>query len=578
MNDLDLSNPKIQNLIKIVSDPILFKNTLLKLPVEGQKYIISFAEDWQKYVEQNPLLKFRKNNKPQLAFLDFDKPFQIFIGGNKGGKTATMTYKGIRIGLGLLPHFKRKPEVGKPLINWLCGETRDVLEQTPLEELTKWLRKDQWRLIRKGNVIDRVRVYVKREKKDDDSIYSDYIFKPYSGGVDIFESANVSGCIMCDEEMPRDIFDAIIPRMVAHGAWLMNALTPTHGITYMKDVLDGDGDYAGLKGADLVQSVQAKTQDNILNIEPSMYLAMIARLAVHNRDGKLIAEDGSIIEDPKRLLDPNFKKKPKLTPMGKIRLDGDFASVDGRVYRIYRSLQGSSWHDAGLEELPNLKECVITAMCDYGRGDDFVFVLIAIDKNDTHWFFAEIYEKNLETHEQALAIYDLCEKHDVRPVITVADSQVTNNMASGGTILQSYLEAVFPLGHQREGEVILGHRFTLWYCKSKLKKNPPVARQGIGQKLDINPKTGKPYYRFIASKTPRLFKCMEYAEYQKNNPDKLKGLDDHGEAALRYYERANLTYENWHKVFEAEDRDKVKSKYTANSRISYKPYTVEDIG
>ena len=50
MNDLDLSNPKIQNLIKIVSDPILFKNTLLKLPVEGQKYIISFAEDWQKYV------------------------------------------------------------------------------------------------------------------------------------------------------------------------------------------------------------------------------------------------------------------------------------------------------------------------------------------------------------------------------------------------------------------------------------------------------------------------------------------------------------------------------------------------
>ena len=575
--EFDLSNPKIKNLVNIVSDPIVFKETLLKLSTEQQKYIIHFAEDWQKYIEQNPLLKFRKNNKPQLKFLNFDKPFQIFIGGNKGGKTATMTYKGVRIGLGKQPNFKRKPEVGKPLINWLCGETRDVLEQTPLEELTKWLRKDQWRLIRKGTIIDRVRVYVKREKRDDDSIYSDYIFKPYSGGVDIFESANVSGCIMCDEEMPRDIFDAIIPRMVAHGAWLMNALTPTHGITYMKDVLDGDGDYAGLKGANLVQSVQAKTEDNLANIDPSMYLAMIARLAVHDRNGRLLAEDGSIIEDPSKLLDPKYPKKPKLTPMGKIRLSGDFASVDGRVYRIYRSLNGESWHDAGIEELPNLDECVITAMSDYGRGDEFVFVLIAIDKNETHWCFAEIYEKNMETHEQALAIYELCEKHGVRPVITVADSQIKNNKASGGTILQDYETVTFPMGHEKEGQVILGHNFTLWHCSSKLKLNPPVARQGIGQKLDINPVTNKPFYRFIASKTPRLFKCLEYAEYQKNNPDKLKGLDDHGEAALRYYNRANITYANWHKVFEEDARKDVRRKYSAVKQPKYQGFTVEDL-
>jgi len=255
-----------------------------------------------------------------------------------------------------------------------------------------------------------------------------------------------------------------------------------------------------------------------------MYLAMIARLAVHDRNGRLLAEDGSIIEDPSKLLDPKYPKKPKLTPMGKIRLSGDFASVDGRVYRIYRSLNGESWHDAGIEELPNLDECVITAMSDYGRGDEFVFVLIAIDKNETYWCFAEIYEKNMETHEQALAIYELCEKHGVRPVITVADSQIKNNKASGGTILQDYETVTFPIGHEKEGQVILGHNFTLWHCSSKLKLNPPVARQGIGQKLDINPVTNKPFYRFIASKTPRLFKCLEYAEYQKNNPDKLKGF------------------------------------------------------
>ena len=145
----NFQDPEVQNLIKIVSNQKLFEKILQKASSEDRDYLLSFASDLNNYIEANPILKFRNNNVPQQKFLAYTKPFQIFIGGNKGGKTATISKKAVDIALGLLPAFKRKPAIGKPLINWLCGETRDVLEQTPLEELTKWLRSDQYKIIRR---------------------------------------------------------------------------------------------------------------------------------------------------------------------------------------------------------------------------------------------------------------------------------------------------------------------------------------------------------------------------------------------------------------------------------------------
>lgn len=557
----NFEDPEVQNLIKIVSNPKLFEKILQKASQADREYLLSFASDLNNYIEANPILKFRKNNVPQQKFLGFTKPFQIFIGGNKGGKTATISKKAVDIALGMLPAFNRKPAVGKPLINWLCGETRDVLEQTPLEELTKWLRADQYKVIRRGSIIDRVRIFV---DPHDERIYSDFIFKPYSGGVDIFESANVSGVIVCDEEMPKIIFDAIIPRMVAHGAWLFNALTPTHGVTYMNDVLLGKGEYSGLTGAGLIEWVEASTKDNLQNLDPNLYIAMLARFAVHNDRGKMLAEDGSIIDDPYVLLEPDCKVKPKLTAMGKVRLEGKFTAIDGRVYQIQRSIGEDSWHQADLKEMPPLEKCKIFALSDYGRADDFVFCLVAVDEDDTHWFFAEVYQNNLETHEQALAIYELCEEWGVRPIVTVADSQINDRGTKGGTILDDYITATFPEGYKdekKQGQVILGRQFTDWLAKPEYKKNPPIARQSIGQKLDVNPKTKKPFYRFIASQVPRLFTCLEYAEYKKDDPTKMKNKDDHGEAALRYYNRADIKWNHWQTSEELENYKTAVLKY-----------------
>ncbi len=244
-----LSKQELEMLESLAKDPQKLTTFLNNLPEEDREFFENYLVDLEAHVELDPLKKFKRNNKKQLDFLDFKKPFQFFIGGNKGGKTATITYKGVLIGLNKFPGFPRKAMPGRPLINWICGENRDVLEQTPLEELTKWLRPDQYKLMKKGTYIDRVRIFV---NKDDKDTYSDFILKPYSGGVDIFESANISGIVICDEEIPEDIFRAMIPRMVAHGAWLLNALTPTHGITYTKDIVEGAGNYTGMQAGGLV--------------------------------------------------------------------------------------------------------------------------------------------------------------------------------------------------------------------------------------------------------------------------------------------------------------------------------------
>lgn len=542
--------------VELINSPKAFKLFLEKLPEADREFFQMLALDLESHVELDPLRKFKKNNPKQMTFLDFTVPFQYFIGGNKGGKTATITYKGATIALGKNPLFKRKPLPGKPLINWLCGEDRNVLEQTPLEELTKWLRPDQYKCIKKGTVIDRVRIWPDPQNQQ---IYSDFIFKPYSSGVDIFESANINGVILCDEEIPEAIFKAMVPRMVAHGAWLMNALTPTHGITYTKDVLEGTGEYAGLMAEGLVQWVEVATEENIENIDKAMYQAMLATYSVYDDDGNpLYNPDGT----------------RKLTAEGEIRLRGKFASVTGKVYPNFkREFKDITWNTFDLEELPDLDTCKFFGFLDYGRRDPFVFCLTAVDENETHWVLEERYQAGLETHQQAEAIREVCDNWGATPLMVVADCQIKDKKARGGTILEDYQRARYRLGHERndeegEGEVILGYNFTNWRATVEDKYAPETARAEIGRMLDINPKTGKPYLRFNRLMCPKTIRCIEALQWRKGGRQEgTAGHDDHAEAALRYYVKAGVSFKHWQTSEELSELNKVRRKYrTPNYR------------
>jgi len=549
-----------QKLKKIINDPTKLKAVLTKLPPTEREYIEKYIVDIGGHVEENPLKKFktkRSDGSPDvktLEFLSWTKPFQFIIGGNKGGKTAKITYKGDLIALGLHDKFKRKPEPGRPLINWLCGENRDVLEQTPVEELTKWLRPDQWKAIKKGTVVDRIRIW------PDPNIvncYSDFILKPYSGGVDVFESANVNGVIICDEEMPEIIFRAIIPRMVAHGAWMFNALTPTHGITYMRDVLAGSGDYAGLMAEGLIDWMRVSTEENLENIDKASYTALLAANSVYDEDGNPVYNpDGT----------------RKLTPAGEIRLRGDFASISGRVYPTFaREKFGENWHQFDDHEMPDISEMKIFGMTDYGRRDDFVFALTAVDKTDTHWVIDEVYQKNMETHDQAIAIRTLCDRWGVVPIMIVADCQINDKMAKGGTILDDYQNCRYPKGHEREGEIVLGVGFTSWHAKPEDKKAPATARAEIGRMLEENPKTGKPSIRFSRTRASRMIKCIEYLEWKVGGAnEQTKNEDDHGEAALRYYAKNRIRYNEW--MTEEEYRQIKNANKRYNVGGNYSPH------
>ena len=556
-------------LLKLIQDPVAFKAFIEKLPPEEQDFFLKFAVDLGNYVELNPLNKFKKNNVQQQEFLEFTSPFQYFIGGNKGGKTATITYKGILVALGLHPGFKRKPEVGNPLINWLCGENRAVIEETPLQELRKWLRPDQWKLIKKGMTVDRIRIYPDPNERD---LYSDFILKPYEGGVDIFESANINGVILADEEIPEDIFRAMIPRMVAHGAWLLNALTPTHGLTYTKDVLEGKGQYAGFQADKLVDWVEVTTQANIENIDRKMYFTMIRAYGVHNDKGQLLDVFNRPIENLDDILLPGGPE-PKLSAEGEVRLKGKFTSLTGKVYPNFkRRVGGKGWHVFDIEELPNLDECRFFAFSDYGRRDPFVFCLVAVDRDNTHWVLEEEYTTDLETYDQALAIRRICDNWEVRPLMVVADCQIKDRKATGGKIIDDYLNARYKLSGEEEGvngtgPLILGPNFTTWRAKYEDKMSPATARADIGRMLDVNPKTGKPSIRFNEALCSKTIRCIENLQWKRTGTSEdTAGTDDHGEAGLRYYTRAKISYENWESADDFEEQQNTVTRYRSRVR------------
>jgi hypothetical protein len=550
-----MADQELTEIVKLlIEDEAKLLEFLEQLNPLDRQFVEDFIVDLDAHTELDPLTKFKYNNDKQIEFLSFDKPFQFFIGGNKGGKTATITYKGDKIALGLDPTFKRKPTERAPLINWLCGENRDVLEQTPKDELLKWLRPDQYKIIKKGTYIDRIRIFPDITNK---KIYSDFIFKPYSGGVDIFESANVNGVILCDEEIPEAIFRALIPRMVAYGAKLFNALTPTHGITYTADILHGKGNYTGLKGEDLVQWVEVATTDNLANIDKDAYRAMVATYALHDTNGKIV-------------LDSNGEAV--LTPEGEIRLLGKFASITGRVYPTFkRELQGKAWHIFDSNELPDLADCRIFACTDYGRRDDFVFILIAIDKNDTHWCLEEVYRKNMEVLDQAMAIREVCDNWNVKPLMVVADSQIKHRKSSGGTILDEYLTCQFPPGHSKQGQTVLGYDFSSWRAEVVDKYTPETARAEIGRNLEPNSITKEPSLRFSRNLCPKSIDCIEALQWKKGGRQEgTAGENDHAEAALRYYFRVGIKYEHWETAEEMKEKQNRNPRYNKKGSYSAK--------
>jgi len=447
----------------------------------------------------NPLLRFRHNNPKQQEFLKFKNIFQFFIGGNKAGKTGTGTYKLVNIVLGKNPDFPHEP----PLSCWVCGETRPVLDDTITKQILKWLRPDQYRIVKVGQFIEKIYV------KDDLGRESELIYKPYSGGVDVFESANVHA-ILADEEMPEEIFAAIPPRLLENGAWMMMLMTPTHGITYVQDIIEGVGSYAGF--GKFTDYLFTSIYDNAMNLSPK---ALEIAEASYGHDDA----------------------------MKRIRMLGQFTSFEGKVYdfredKLDKEGELESWHAFDLHELPNdiFEVGKVSGFLDYGRSDPFVFCPSLLYPDGTHYFLDEIYQPGLEASEQAEKIKELCEKKwEIKPDLIVADKQIKNKLVQktsrGETILDIYLN-------------VLGEEWTAFRALEKDKRDPDSARALIGQKLSINPKTGKPYYRFSRENCKKCIKELKRFEWAKAGASETTKGADHCEAGLRYYTKAGIEYDN----------------------------------
>lgn len=506
---------------ELTQDEILSKlqEEIRSLSKEEKIARLKAFDDLKALEAMEPLSRFKKNNRKQQEFLNFKNIFQFFIGGNKAGKTGTGTYKLVNICLGLEPNFPHEP----PLSCWVCGETRPVLNDTVTKQITKWLRTDQYKIINVGNFVEKILI------TDEHGRVSELIYKPYSGGIDIFESANVHA-VLADEEMPEAIFDAITPRLLENGAWFMMLMTPTHGITYVQDIIEGVGKYSGYKK--YTDHLFTTIFDNAANLHPNAIEIMEASC------------EGN---DVKR----------------KVRMLGNFASHEGHVYDFREDIinertgELDSWHSFDLSELPEdiFEVGRVAGFLDYGRSDSFVFVPSVLYPDGTHYFLDEIYQSNLEGEEQAIAIKELCNKWGIKPDIIVADRQIKNTLAQsssmGSTILDIYLS-------------VLGDSWNVFRALEKDKRDPDTARALIGDKLRKNPKTGKPSYRFSREYCRKSIKEIKRLEWSKTGAkEKTKGADD-CEAGLRYYTKARVEYDNLINEQQQEFLDK-KSRFRRSS-------------
>jgi hypothetical protein len=456
----------------------------------------------QKVYEADPLSKFDHSaSKPQQEFLSFTAPYQFFFGANKSGKTATMTYKAALIILGKHPTFHHKPEPGKPLYIWYCGQNREVLDGTPTRELLSWFRPDQYEI--KFNSQGHVQRIVFTA---DNGGQTTVIYKPYEGGVDIFESENCHLAI-CDEEIPEPIWQALQARVFAYDGWIMNTLTRTKGRTWPTMMIEGQS-YKNLMQEGYVQWVKSTLFDN-----------------------KYFSQ-----EQHKRLAsgyDPD-------SAMYRIRVLGEGVSLEGLVYNIMEDLHDpltgakQSWHAFDDHELPDdfFETVKWYAKLDYGRRDPFTYTLIGLTPCGTHWFIDQTYKSGLELPQQGQAIQNMGVHWECKPQTIVADSQINSRQATGGTILQGY-------------QKVLGNDYCQWRASPKDKKDPANSRARVAEFLMENPNTKKPFYRWHRTRCKESLREMANLVYAEGGLAERVSGDDHTEDPLRYWTQYGIQYDSF---------------------------------
>lgn len=174
-------------------------------------------------LETDPFWDFIPYPK-QMKFFKSKAKTNLFIGGNKAGKTELGAWKSAGR---YRNEFKYNPDLGRPTIGWIVGlDFPNMLTPVIIPAFLRYLGLEDrdFAFDRKNNMI--------LNKLNGNKVF----FKSCDSGAGKFQAANVDW-IWFDEEPPADIWSECKPRLIAADGDADFTFTPTNGISWSYDEL-----------------------------------------------------------------------------------------------------------------------------------------------------------------------------------------------------------------------------------------------------------------------------------------------------------------------------------------------------
>lgn len=495
------------------------------------------------YQETNvePLSKFKKGHPKQEEFINATEDFVIALCGNRFGKTFAMAYKLAAIATGKMPGARHQPHPSRVLRVWFIGETFTSLNDTVYRDLVGFLRKDQFKTLKKGPDVHKITIYA------DNGGLTEVLFKTSNADPDTFESAKLH-YIFVDEGISPDIFKALGMRMAGCNGQFMQCYTRL-AYNYITEMSQGRGEFAPLVKDGYVKFIHGSQDDN-----PFLTDEEKARNKI------MLAND-------------EFQYKA--------RIMGIVDRPEGAVFMFQDTKSDEKYNIFEFAELvPLLSEGSWYLLHDYGFRDPTVWLLVFIHHpTGSAYFVDEVYKSGLGINQSAALCYDMLTRwgcySDVK--LCIADKQIKDERASdhatATNLLAQYMAATVEEGTMK---VPAFPAQMGWIAKQKYKNNQVQSLQLVNTLLssDNDYTVGKPWYRFSVRcrNTIREIKSLSWKDANEVNTSNNKEFtmgDTHAVDCIRYLSmfRTNITlFNNRGTLSGTEDKYNV---YMGRSRGSY---------
>lgn len=332
------------------------------LDADGQEEALSVLQDHLMELRMRPpdpsVGRVKGATKPQLALFDafFRSPKDWMIyacaGANQSGKTDG-------VGVCFCKHIRDEARDGD--VYWVLAQSYNTLKDIPLKVIYQFLPKSMFPPERREYDPTIHEIPVLKLKLPDGRGYCEVWWRSEDQGLMKLESARLNG-IWWTECADQNIFDALLPRLVARNGWMLMDYVPFQG--WHRTVL---------------REKSAKPNS------PIWYHKFVIADNAHNIGEKTIER----------------MKASMSEKMWQIRGLGKEAAAQGAVYQNF----DPDLHVIEPFKVPEYWPLYMAA--DWGFNAPHAFGLFAVSPNDTVYLVAEDYRAQMSVPDTVMALWEM---------------------------------------------------------------------------------------------------------------------------------------------------------------------------